>query len=58
MNTELPAWITVLEHLRPDQINVLTALAELGEIEIEDFIYRALLEKLAGGDLPEYPESS
>jgi hypothetical protein len=57
MNTELPDWITVLEHLRPDQINVLTALAELGEIEIEDFIYQALLEKLAG-DLPEYPESS
>jgi hypothetical protein len=50
MNTEepapeLPFWVKALECLRPDQINVLTALAESGEIEIEDFIYRAMWEK-------------
>jgi hypothetical protein len=46
----------VLDHPeRPDQINVLSALAELGEIEIADFIYQAMWEKMErNGELDRY----
>jgi hypothetical protein len=43
---ELPLWLKALECLPPDVINVLTTLAELGEIQIEDFIYQAMWEKM------------
>jgi hypothetical protein len=60
MNTDepvpqLPLSIEALECLSPDLINVLTALADLGELEIEDFICRAMWEELErNGDLDRY----
>jgi hypothetical protein len=38
---ELPLWLKALECLRPDQINLLTALAERGE-SIQEMITEAL----------------
>jgi hypothetical protein len=42
---QLPFWVEALQHLRPDQINLLTHLAEQGE-QIEQIITEAVWQKL------------
>lgn len=47
---ELPFWIEALQYLRPDQINVLSHLAESGE-QFEQMIEEAVWEKLEADGL-------
>jgi hypothetical protein len=58
MDTDkLPFWIEALTYLRPDQINMLTHLAEEGE-QIDSMISEAIWEKLeADGPLDLYRQA-